>query len=100
MLVDMQPIRDEDGTMSGWVLVATDLTAVRTQQEILSLAVSGAGLGIWHWDLVEDSVGWNARMQQILGYPDGALTPRSATWLNLIHPDDVQTRLLAPASAG
>ena len=91
VLVDMQPIRDEDGTMSGWVLVATDLTAVRTQQEILSLAVSGAGLGIWHWDLVEDSVGWNARMQQILGYPDGALTPRSATWLNLIHPDDVQT---------
>ena len=91
VLVDMQPIWDEDGTMSGWVLVATDLTAVRTQQEILSLAVSGAGLGIWHWDLVEDSVGWNARMQQILGYPDGALTPRSATWLNLIHPDDVKT---------
>lgn len=90
VLVDMQPIRDEDGTMSGWVLVATDLTAVRTQQEILSLAVSGAGLGIWHWDLVDDSVGWNARMQQILGYPDGALMPRSATWLSLIHPDDVQ----------
>lgn len=89
VLVDMQPIRETDGRMSGWVLVATDLSAMRAQQEILSLAVSGAGLGIWHWDLVEDRVGWNPRMQQILGYPDGALTPRSETWQKLIHPDDL-----------
>lgn len=91
VLVDMQPIREAEGAVSGWVLVATDLTAVRTQQEILSLAVSGAGLGIWHWDLLEDSVGWNPRMQQILGYPDGGLEPRSATWLGLIHPEDRAT---------
>lgn len=87
--VDMQPIREADGVVSGWVLVATDLSEVRKQQEILSLAVSGAGLGIWHWDLVEDRVGWNPRMQKILGYPDGALSPRSATWLELLHPDDL-----------
>nr|WP_315466105.1 EAL domain-containing protein [uncultured Rhodoferax sp.] len=89
VLVDFQPIREHDGAMAGWVLVATDLTAVRTQQEILSLAVSGAGLGIWHWDLVDDAVGWNPRMQQILGYPDGVLNARSATWQSLIHPEDM-----------
>jgi diguanylate cyclase (GGDEF)-like protein/PAS domain S-box-containing protein len=89
VLVDMQPIRETDGSMSGWVLVATDLTEVRTQQEILSLAVSGAGLGIWDWDLVEDRVGWSPRMQKILGYPDGALSHRSAMWMELIHPEDL-----------
>jgi len=88
--VDMQPIRELDGSMSGWAFVATDLTEVRSQQEILSLAVSGAGLGIWHWDLVSDTVGWNERMERILGYPAGVLVGRSATWLELIHPEDAQ----------
>lgn len=90
VLVDMQPIREPDGSMSGWAFVATDLTEVRSQQEMLSLAVSGAGLGIWHWDLVSDTVGWNDRMEHILGYPAGSLTPRSATWAQLIHPDDAR----------
>lgn len=75
VLVDMQPIADPAGGDAGWVLVATDLSEVRSQQEILSLAVSGAGLGIWHWDLVDNSVGWNRRMQQFLSYPDGVLSP-------------------------
>ncbi|WP_138513907.1 putative bifunctional diguanylate cyclase/phosphodiesterase [Rhodoferax bucti] len=89
VLVDMQPIREPDGSMSGWAFVATDLTEVRSQQEMLSLAVSGAGLGIWHWDLVSDTVGWNERMEHMLGYPTGSLTPRSATWAQLVHPDDL-----------
>ena len=88
VLVDMQPIADPAGGDAGWVLVATDLSEVRSQQEILSLAVSGAGLGIWHWDLVDNSVGWNRRMQQFLGYPDGVLSPHAASWRTLIHPDD------------
>lgn len=88
VLLDMQPIEEPDGAVSGWVMVATDLSEVRSQQEILSLAVSGAGLGIWHWDLVDQSVGWNRRMQQILGYPDGVLVPHASTWRGLIHPDD------------
>lgn len=88
--VDMQPILELDGSMSGWAFVATDLTEVRSQQEILSLAVSGAGLGIWHWDLVSDTVGWNERMERILGYPAGVLVGKSATWHDLIHPEDAQ----------
>lgn len=88
VLVDMQPIADPAGGDAGWVLVATDLSEVRSQQEILSLAVSGAGLGIRHWDLVDNSVGWNRRMQQFLGYPDGVLSPHAASWKALIHPDD------------
>ncbi|WP_296510920.1 bifunctional diguanylate cyclase/phosphodiesterase [Rhodoferax sp.] len=89
VLLDMQPISEPDGAVSGWVMVATDLSEVRSQQEILSLAVSGAGLGIWHWDLVDQSVGWNRRMQQILGYPDGVLVPHASTWRSLIHPEDL-----------
>jgi diguanylate cyclase (GGDEF)-like protein/PAS domain S-box-containing protein len=88
VLVEIQPIADADGRRAGWVMVATDLSEVRAQQEMLSLAVSGAGLGVWHWDLVDHSVGWNRRMQQFLGYPDGVLTSDDASWRALIHPDD------------
>ncbi len=89
MWVDMQPIREGDEPVSGWAMAITDLTEVRTQQETLSLAVSGAGLGIWHWDLVYKRVGWNARMQHMLGFPDGVLIPQADTWMLLIHPDDI-----------
>ena len=51
-LIDLQPIHDEAGAVSGWVLVATDLTDVRSQQQMLSLAVDGAGLGTWQWQEV------------------------------------------------
>lgn len=88
VLVDMQPINDERGTLSGWVLVATDLTAVRQQQQLLSLAVDGAGLGIWHWDMVPDTIHCNLRMHTILGYEPGEMDMAATFWNELIHPED------------
>jgi diguanylate cyclase (GGDEF)-like protein/PAS domain S-box-containing protein len=88
VLVDMQPINDEQGVLSGWVLVATDLTAVREQQQLLSLAVEGAGLGIWHWDMVADTIDCNLRMHTILGYAMGEMDMTGAFWNDLIHPED------------
>lgn len=88
VLVDMQPINDERGTLRGWVLVATDLTAMRQQQQLLSLAVEGAGLGIWHWDMVSDTIECNLRMHTILGYPMGEMDMSANFWNELIHPDD------------
>ncbi|PQA76903.1 bifunctional diguanylate cyclase/phosphodiesterase [Rhodoferax sp. TS-BS-61-7] len=88
VLVDMQPISDEDGTLNGWVLVATDMTEVRAQQQVLRLAVDGAGLGIWHWDMVTDTIHCNDRFLATLGYMPGELNMAAASWFDLIHPDD------------
>ena len=88
VLVDMQPINDERGMLSGWVLVATDLTAVRQQQQLLTLAVDGAGLGIWHWDMVQDTIHCNLRLHSILGYEPGEMDMTATFWNELIHPED------------
>lgn len=88
VLVDMQPISDDDGSLNGWVLVATDMTEVRAQQQVLRLAVDGAGLGIWHWDMVADTIHCNDRLLATLGYMPGELDMQAARWFALIHPDD------------
>jgi diguanylate cyclase (GGDEF)-like protein/PAS domain S-box-containing protein len=86
--VDMQPIHDSGGALNGWVLVATDLTEVREQQQLLELAVDGAGLGIWHWDMVGGTMDCNVRMLTILGYAAGEMDMSAAAWMDMIHPDD------------
>jgi diguanylate cyclase (GGDEF)-like protein/PAS domain S-box-containing protein len=88
MQVDMQPINSEDGKLNGWVLVATDLTEVRAQQQVLSLAVDGAGLGIWHWDMVAGTIQCNERLLATLGYAMGEVDVRASAWFGMIHPDD------------
>lgn len=88
VLLDMQPIREADGQQSGWAMVATDLTQAREQQEILSLAVSGAGLGIWHWDMVANTIDCNDRLLAALGYLPGELDMQARACFQLIHQED------------
>jgi diguanylate cyclase (GGDEF)-like protein/PAS domain S-box-containing protein len=94
-LVDLQPLRDDAGDLSGWVLVATDLTDVRAQQQLLTLAVDGAGLGTWHWDVPSGAMQCNDRLRQTMGYEKGQMEMTASGWNALIHPDDLQPWLAA-----
>jgi diguanylate cyclase (GGDEF)-like protein/PAS domain S-box-containing protein len=87
-LVDLQPTHDDAGASSGWVLVATDLTSLHTQQQLLTLAIDGAGLGTWQWDVPGGAMHCNDRMLEILGYQRGQLGMTYQAWNALIHPDD------------
>lgn len=88
-LVDLQPILDDAGMQSGWVLIASDLTEARAQQQMLALAVEGAGLGTWQWDIQTGRLQCNARMLEVLGYQGRELQMTSAFWNERIHPDDL-----------
>lgn len=88
-LVDLQPIFDDAGTLSGWVLIASDLTEARAQQQMLALAVEGAGLGTWQWDIQTGRLQCNTRMLEILGYQGRELEMTSAYWNQRVHPDDL-----------
>lgn len=94
-LVDLQPLHDDAGVLSGWVLVATDLTDVRTQQQLLALAVDGAGLGTWHWHVPSGAMQCNDRLRETMGYQKGQLGMTASDWNALIHPDDLQPWLAA-----
>ncbi len=63
-----------------------------THEELLDrldLALEGAGLGIWDWDLRDDAVQFDRRWCEMLGL-DHTVTPMHIdTWRERVHPDDL-----------
>jgi len=94
-LVDLQPLHGDAGEISGWVLVATDLTDVRAQQQLLALAVDGAGMGTWQWDIASGAMQCNERLLEIMGYQRAQMGMTSKDWNAKVHPDDLAPWLAA-----
>jgi len=62
--------------------------ALRESQERLDLAVGGADLGLWDWDIRTGRVTHNARWAEMLGFSPDELESNFSTWQMLVHPDD------------
>jgi len=62
--------------------------ALRQSQEMLSLALDGANLGIWDWDLTTGKALWSERNHRMLGYEPNEFEPNIKNWKKLVHPDD------------
>lgn len=61
--------------------------ALRESEGRLRLAVEGARIGTWDWDLVRMRGSWSARTCEIMGVENGDdLTPEQR--INAIHPED------------
>ncbi|NIJ20890.1 PAS domain S-box-containing protein [Sphingomonas naasensis] len=61
--------------------------ALRESESRLRLAIEGARIGTWDWDLVRMRGSWSARTCEIMGVDSGDdMTPEQR--LNAIHPDD------------
>ncbi|HMA96669.1 MAG TPA: PAS domain S-box protein, partial [Polyangiaceae bacterium] len=93
--VSAVPVCDEDGQVIAALLVFPDITArkeaeesIKNAQERLELALDGADLGIWDWDVASGTVSYDRRWAQMLGYPSEELDPTLHTWERLVHPDD------------
>ncbi|MEX2353376.1 MAG: PAS domain S-box protein, partial [Gammaproteobacteria bacterium] len=63
---------------------------LRQSEERFSLALKGAEEGVWDWDVINDSIYYSARMEEMLGYREGELDASARTILGLIHPRDVK----------
>lgn len=62
--------------------------ARHTADEWLALAVEGAGLAVWGYDLVTGEITYNRRWGEIIG-PSGTVPKNDlAAWQARIHPDD------------
>lgn len=62
-------------------------TALRENEQRLRLAVEGADLGVWDWNLVTDELIFSERCRQLFGIPSGEeLT--YARFAAALHPDD------------
>jgi len=60
----------------------------RKTAEQLELALQGAELGLWDWDVPNDRFNHNEIVREQLGYAPGELGDSGAAWRNLIHRDD------------
>lgn len=92
--VAVTPINGPDGRPERLLAVSRDVTAVRQAEAArresetrLRLAIEGARLGTWDWDLQTATGSWSPRTMEILGVDSGDdITPQQRT--EIIHPDD------------
>lgn len=63
--------------------------SIRALMERLQLATRSAGIGIWDWDVVNQTFYWDDNMRRIFGVPEHAAIDNFTTsWRDWIHPDD------------
>ena len=86
----------EDGSVTRVVGVARDVTEQkereRTVQRIkdrLELAIEGANLGVWDWDMTTDEVEFNDQWAAMLGHSLDDIESRLDAWERRVHPDDL-----------
>ncbi len=55
----------------------------------LDLAVEGSNLGIWDWNIVDNSVKFDRRWAEMLGIDYETMKMELDTWESRVHPDDL-----------
>lgn len=71
---------------------------LRESNEQLDLALRGANLGAWDWDLRTGRFACNPRFAEMLGYDLGAFADGFQIWQQCVHPED-RPRLFAALRA-
>jgi PAS domain S-box-containing protein len=62
--------------------------ALAGSEERLDRAVTGAGLGLWQWDIERDTIRFNRQWAEILGYGSTETDIPVKEWVKLLPPDD------------
>jgi len=96
------PVCDEHGTLLCTAAVITDITDLRRaedalrqsyeetrlSQEPFELAVRGAGVGIWDWDIRTGKVYYSPRWKTLFGYDESEIGEGFADWATRLHPEE------------
>ena len=89
------PVRDPTGQITGMVVVAEDMSAVRSAEAAaassearLRLAHEAAQLGSWHWNLATGEVVWDEQLEAIYGMAPGTFGRSYEAWLETVLPED------------
>ncbi|MGZ8260975.1 MAG: PAS domain-containing protein, partial [Caldimonas sp.] len=81
------------------VLEASAERERRKNAEQLELALEGAELGLWDWDVANDRFFTSGEVvRRLLGYAPGELGHSGAAWRDLVHRDDAE-RLISTIEA-
>ncbi len=64
--------------------------ALRQSERRMQLALEGANLGLWDWNIKTGELIVNARFAEIIGYTIDEIEPTIDFWERLIHPEDYE----------
>lgn len=91
----VSPIMDDEGTIEAFAAVQTDITdrierveELRIQTERLDMALEGANLSVWDWDMQADEVYRDDRWATMLGYDPDEIGTDWKDWESLLFPGD------------
>jgi hypothetical protein len=62
---------------------------LRITRESLKLALNGADLGTWDWNVPTGALEFNERWAEMLGYRKEEVEPHRRSWEKLVHPEDL-----------
>jgi PAS domain S-box-containing protein len=86
---------DENHTFVGGIGVTVDITErrqreeqLRQTQERLDLALRGADLALWDWNVASGEVVFNQRWAEMRGYRPDEVRGHVDSWISAVHPED------------
>lgn len=87
---------DEHGRPTSLIGYLIDITEhreleaeLRVQRERAELVLEGTRLGRWDWDPIDNSVVFDERWAQMLGYELGEIPMNLESWSSRVHPEDL-----------
>ncbi len=92
--------RDSDGIPLRMIGTNTDITERKSEEEQIKsltqrllLATSSALLGVWDWNVKENTMVWDDRMFELYGITRDAFPSNIDAWMNGLHPEDKETAI-------
>ncbi len=90
------PLKNEEGNYDHDLVMISDITDrkkfeedIKNSEQRLDLALKGADLGLWDWNIQTGHVIFNERWAEMLGYKLDEIDPHVSTWEKLVHPEDL-----------
>jgi len=92
-----QPICNDQGQIIGLRGISTDITQFKQTEDTLNqiikhltLARHASGVGIWHWDIVQDKLVWDDQMFTLYGISKDNFSGVYKDWRTSVYPKDLQ----------
>lgn len=97
ILLSVSLMRDDQGQPDFFIAQIQDITdrimalrEMRESEQRLELAIEGAELGTWDWNIQTGHVTFNYRWAEMLGYTLEEIETHISSWEKLVHPDDIE----------
>lgn len=97
VLLSISTLTNEKNEIIGYLGIAQDISDIKSLEKelsesnkYLSLALEGGGLGIWDWDLNNNTIRFDKSWADLLGLPPREYEIPFNEWEKRVHPEDLE----------